>query len=142
MPLQKVVCGLLRNENRVLIGKRLDSNPKFGGFWEFPGGKVEGDENIYDAIKREFKEEFDIEIQPLHQFKSAIDDEVELIPIICNFVSGKAKMLVHSEISFVELKQLKEYKFTPLTDDIIKSLVGSYNIFFSTKRVKKLLKET
>ena len=38
--MQKVVCGLLRNEDRVLIGKRLDDNPNFGGYWEFPGGKV------------------------------------------------------------------------------------------------------
>jgi len=136
------VCGLLRNENRVLIGKRLDDNPNFGGFWEFPGGKVDLDENIYEAIRREFKEEFDIEIQPLHQFKSAIDDEIELIPIICNFVNGKAKMLVHSQIKFVELKQLKEYKFTPLTNIIIKSLTGSYSMFFSIKGVKKLLKKT
>ena len=80
--MQKVVCGLLRNEDRVLIGKRLDDNPNFGGYWEFPGGKVDDGETEYEALIREFKEEFDIEIQPFHQFKSAADNDVELIPFI------------------------------------------------------------
>jgi len=133
---QKVVCGLLRNENKVLIGKRLDDNPNFGGYWEFPGGKVDDGETEYEALKREFKEEFDIEIQPFHQFKSAIGDGVELIPFLCNYVSGKAVKRVHSDIKFVELSQLKNYTFTPLTGDIIKSVVGSYGMFFKAPRKK------
>lgn len=89
----KVVCGLLRNEDKVLIGKRLDTNPNWGGYWEFPGGKVEDDgETEYEALIREFREEFGIEIQPFHQFKSAVGDGIELIPFICDFVSGKASV--------------------------------------------------
>ena len=134
--MQKVVCGLLRNEDRVLIGKRLDDNPNFGGYWEFPGGKVDDGETEYEALIREFKEEFDIEIQPFHQFKSAADNDVELIPFICNYVSGKAVKKVHSELKFVELPQLKNYTFTPLTGDIIKSVVGSYSGFFRKPRIR------
>ena len=132
----KVVCGLLRNEDRVLIGKRLDNNPNWGGYWEFPGGKVDDGETEYEALIREFREELGIEIQPFHQFKSAIGDDVELIPFICDFVSGKASLGAHSEIKFVEIPNLKQYTFTPLTKDIITSVMGSYGGFFRKKKVK------
>ena len=45
----KVVCGVIFKNNKYLITQRGD----FKNFkkWEFPGGKVEPYENIFDAIK-------------------------------------------------------------------------------------------
>ncbi|MGP1347620.1 MAG: (deoxy)nucleoside triphosphate pyrophosphohydrolase [Phycisphaerales bacterium] len=46
---------------RVLITKREPHTP-YGGFWEFPGGKVEPDEPIPHAIIRECLEELGVRI--------------------------------------------------------------------------------
>ena len=63
MNLIEVVCGVVNNsENRILITQRGDKINKYK--WEFPGGKVNKEENINDSIKRELKEELGIDIIP------------------------------------------------------------------------------
>lgn len=60
-PLRQVVIGVLRKGDRYLIGKR-SPNGSYPKRWEFPGGKVEGDErlNLSDAMKRELNEELSL----------------------------------------------------------------------------------
>src|SRR5579872_2671749 len=53
--------------DRILISKRAEHLHQ-GGLWEFPGGKVEANETVQDALRRELFEELAIEItaqQPL-----------------------------------------------------------------------------
>ena len=45
---------LLNNQNKILVGKRID-NPK--NFWQMPQGGVEQNEDFLYAAKRELKEE-------------------------------------------------------------------------------------
>ena len=95
-----VVCGILILNDTILIAKRkLDSNN--GGEWEFPGGKVNDNENINTAIIREFKEELDIDIQPYHQLRTISNDDIEFTPFIVKLVGGKARLIVHDEVRFV-----------------------------------------
>ena len=54
------VC-ILAKKNKLLITQR-PPNKSYPLFWEFPGGKVEKNENFYDAAIRELKEELNISI--------------------------------------------------------------------------------
>jgi len=56
-----VAIGILQRGNKYLIQKRP---PKglLADLWEFPGGKIEKGETPQEALKREFKEELDIDI--------------------------------------------------------------------------------
>ena len=45
---------LLNQENKVLVGKRID-NPK--NFWQMPQGGVDQNENFLQAAKRDLEEE-------------------------------------------------------------------------------------
>ena len=45
---------LLNNDNKIFVGKRID-NPN--NFWQMPQGGVDGNENFFDAAKRELEEE-------------------------------------------------------------------------------------
>lgn len=60
-PIDVAVGILMKSNGDVLLGQRPAGKP-FPGYWEFPGGKVEPDESVFDALKREFVEELDIEI--------------------------------------------------------------------------------
>ena len=51
----KVVGGIIIDKNKILIAQR--SNQKEHPFkWEFPGGKIQENENPIEALKREIKE--------------------------------------------------------------------------------------
>ncbi len=45
---------LINNENKIFVGKRID-NPK--KFWQMPQGGINNNENLFQAAKRELKEE-------------------------------------------------------------------------------------
>ncbi len=57
-----VAVGVIENtKGEVLVAKR-DQDKHQGGKWEFPGGKVEPNEAVQDALIREFKEEVDLDL--------------------------------------------------------------------------------
>lgn len=60
-PVNVAVGILMKSNGDVLLGQRPEGKP-YAGYWEFPGGKVEQDESILDALKREFMEELGVEI--------------------------------------------------------------------------------
>ena len=54
----EVACGVMFDNNKkLLIGLRKDDY-----MWEFPGGKRELNETIEECLKREWKEELNLEI--------------------------------------------------------------------------------
>ena len=63
LPHKKIGVGVIWNRHgEILIDRRLDRG-EMAGLWEFPGGKIEPDETVEDCIRREIREELDIEIE-------------------------------------------------------------------------------
>ena len=56
-----VAVGVIKKNNNVFICKRADEQHQ-GGLWEFPGGKVEAGESVFQALKRELFEEVGLTI--------------------------------------------------------------------------------
>ena len=56
----EVVAGIVCRENKILATQRGYGEFKDG--WEFPGGKLEAGETRVDALKRELREELDMEV--------------------------------------------------------------------------------
>src|SRR5437773_10988335 len=52
----RVVAAIIRDGDRYVVAKRPMSKPQ-GGYWEFPGGKVEDGEAAEAALERELAEE-------------------------------------------------------------------------------------
>lgn len=52
---------ILNNQGDILIAERPAST-SHAGFWEFPGGKVDGQETTEQALARELREEVNIQI--------------------------------------------------------------------------------
>lgn len=56
---------LVRADGAVLFGQRPAGKP-YAGWWEFPGGKVERDESVEQALARELHEELGIDLRESH----------------------------------------------------------------------------
>jgi 8-oxo-dGTP diphosphatase len=56
-----VVAAIIVEQRRVLVTQRMIGT-HLAGAWEFPGGKVEVDEDPRDALVRELREELGIEV--------------------------------------------------------------------------------
>ena len=73
-----VVAGLILQEELLLVCQRKE-NATFPLKWEFPGGKVEKAETAEDALRRELKEELDIEadkFSELFRYKHKYSDKL------------------------------------------------------------------
>lgn len=60
-PIDVAVGILMKPNGDVLLAQRPTGKP-YAGYWEFPGGKVDPGESIFNALKREFVEELGVEI--------------------------------------------------------------------------------
>lgn len=55
-----VVTAILKNSDDQILIVQRPLNKELGGFWEFPGGKIEAGESADKALQRELKEEINI----------------------------------------------------------------------------------
>lgn len=62
---------IANREGKILLTKRSKNAKNEKGKWEVPGGAVEFGETLVGAIKREMKEELDIEIEIIEQLPAA-----------------------------------------------------------------------
>jgi len=65
------VQGLLVRDGRVLIGRRRVEPRK--GCWDLPGGFLEEAESPLDGLRREFREETGIAIEPVEWLGASVD---------------------------------------------------------------------
>lgn len=113
----KVVAALIEKDNRILIAKRLTGDPLLVAKWEFPGGKVETNEDEYHAIEREIKEEFELEIKAneflINNVCKYPNKTVDLRLYSCNYISGEFNLHDHSEYKWVEKEKLMNFDLAP-----------------------------
>ena len=78
--------------------------------WEFPGGKIEEGENVIECIKREIKEEINIEIEVVKQLSNSIYNygtfTINLIPFLSKYVSGEIILSEHSNYKLLDKSEL------------------------------------
>lgn len=61
--LVQVAVGVLVREDGAFLLTSRPAGKAYAGYWEFPGGKLEADETIEQALRRELQEEIGITIE-------------------------------------------------------------------------------
>ena len=69
-----IAVALITNEDNEILITQRPMDVHLGGLWEFPGGKVEQGETIYQALVREIKEELTIDILSAEPFRVVCHD--------------------------------------------------------------------
>lgn len=120
-----VVAALIWQDDKILICKR-PKHKSLPLMWEFPGGKIEDGETTHGALKREIKEELDVEIITGYTLGNTIyhyeDFSVCLTFINAVIVSGKLKSLEHEEIKWVNISELGAHEFCSADEEILDKL--------------------
>jgi 8-oxo-dGTP diphosphatase len=104
-----VTCAIIIINNKILVTQRSEKM-KLPLKWEFPGGKLEENESKIDCIKREIKEEINIDIEILKKLSNSIynygDFKINLIPFLAKHVLGEIKLTEHRDYKLLEKVEL------------------------------------
>ena len=108
----QVTCAIIEKNGKILCAKRSEKM-KLSLKWEFPGGKIEANENLEACLKREIREELGIEINILEQlpsFKHSYSENfsIELFPFRCNNLTQEIHLTEHKQIKWLSLEKLNE----------------------------------
>jgi 8-oxo-dGTP diphosphatase len=57
-----VVCALIHRNGKIFVARRAATKAIFPGRFELPGGHVDLGENLKNALKRELREELQVEV--------------------------------------------------------------------------------
>jgi|ERR1044071_3799123 8-oxo-dGTP diphosphatase len=131
-----VVAGIMLQQDRVLICQRK-ADAAFPLKWEFPGGKVEPNEGLEDALERELDEELGIRIECPEEFRRYRHTyesgfEVELCFFLVSQYSGAIENKLFQEITWAKLTELSSFDF----------LAGDRGVIEALQEVENLKKET
>lgn len=122
-----VTCAIIYIENKILVAQRSDKM-KLPLKWEFPGGKLEKREDEVDCIKREIKEELNIEIEVFKKLSNSIYDygnfKINLIPFMAKYISGEILLSEHKDYRLLEKSELLNLDWAeadiPILDEFLK----------------------
>ena len=120
-----VVAAIIIKDDKFFIAQR-NRNKHMGLSWEFPGGKVEKGETFEIALKREIKEELNINIAINNKLgEENYKDEkinVKLHYFLCSHTSGEIYLNEHEDSAWISKNEFKNYNFAEGDSDIINLL--------------------
>ena len=123
-----VTAGVIFKQGKILVTQRKEDSPH-GLLWEFPGGKVEEGEEPREALRRELKEELDIEAEVGMIFEVVFhlypQHPILLLTYRCRQEKVVPKPLACHGLRWVSLRELRELVMPPADDPIRKHLCSS-----------------
>ena len=124
-----VTAGVIMKRGKILVTQRKEDSPH-GLLWEFPGGKVEEGEEPREALRRELKEELDIEAEVGMIFEVVFhlypEHPILLLAYRCRQEKGVPKPLACQGLRWVSLRELRELVMPPADDPIRKQLFSDH----------------
>lgn len=111
-----VTAGVIIRRKRVLVTQRRGDALR-GGLWEFPGGKVNDEEDPRKALERELKEELGIDTQVGEVLETAFhlypEYPILLLAYRCRIKKGIPRPIGCQDLRWVGLKELMELPMPP-----------------------------
>ena len=106
--------GFIVRNNKLLILKRSSDEVHKANIWEIPGGRLELGEDPFEGLKREVKEETNVDIEVLHPIKvrhfvREDGKTITMLIFLCKALNENVKISEeHSDFDWVEIENCKE----------------------------------
>jgi len=118
-----VMVAVVQNPQGEILLALRPKEAHQGGFWEFPGGKLEPDETPVQGLARELREELAIEplaSEPLTRISHDYGDKAVLLDVYrVDAYSGEPRGNEGQQIRWVAPEDLSHYEFPAANRDII-----------------------
>jgi mutator protein MutT len=125
-----VAAAIIRKDDLILLTRRL-ATVHLAGLWEFPGGKVEPEESLEAALRRELREELDIEANVLDEFYTTTHHyptkSVELHFFNCTIASGELRAIEVAEFRWVKSSELHAFEFPEADRELVDRLARPHS---------------
>lgn len=103
----EVVAAVIRHGDKIFATQR--GYGEFKDMWEFPGGKMEADEEPQSALVREIKEELDTDIKVGELIKTVDTDypnfHITMHVYWCSVLSGELTLLEHEAAKWLNIDE-------------------------------------
>jgi 8-oxo-dGTP diphosphatase len=124
----RVVAAVVEHEGHYLITQRRET-AVLPNLWEFPGGRVEGDEADEEALKRELRERLDAEARIGKKLGEKVHDyegyRVALVLYEAILVEGKPlKARRVKDFRWVKSADFEQYPFPDADQQTMDQLLG------------------
>ncbi len=108
---EHAVLVLKNSSNEILFVKRSMQKKILPGAWAFPSGTLEKEENVYETIKREAREELGIEVNPLKILvKTELQEfSAKLCFVLCEIKKGTPRINEPKEIEKIEWMTFNDF---------------------------------
>ena len=108
--MRTVVAGAITSsDGRLLLAQR--SYPaQVAGLWELPGGKVEPGEELAAALRRELREELEIDVEVGALLAETVElaHDLTLVALWARIVDGVPRAVEHSRLVWVSVDELED----------------------------------
>lgn len=121
-----VVAAVIMKEGKVFATQRGYGEFKDG--WEFPGGKVEAGESPEEALRREIREELEVEVNVGDLIDTIEYDypafHLSMKCYACTIAGGSPHLLEHEAARWLAAGQLDSVAWLPADITLIPKIAG------------------
>ena len=104
---------------------------EFKDWWEFPGGKIEQGESPEEALKREIREELDVDIYILNKIATIEYDyptfHLHMECFLCNLAEGRPQLLEAEQALWLTSEHLDSVKWLPADLVVVQQLKSCFS---------------
>ena len=123
----EVAAAVIEQDGRYLITQRgWDSH--LAGLWEFPGGKRHSGESLEECLRREIREELDLQVEVGDKLDQVIyaheEREVILHFFRCRIIAGTPRPQQGQACRWVAPSEFPDYQFPPADARLLRLLSG------------------
>ena len=122
------VVGAAIIENQKLLAAKRSEGRSLGGYWEFPGGKINEGETPEDALQREVFEEFGANATIFEKLDEPFEKEYDFGTVVLEILYARldskiTKTIEPEELRWVTEEEALKLDWAPTDVPVIEELV-------------------
>jgi mutator protein MutT len=124
-----VTAAIIKKDGLILAARKRPGL-HLAGYWEFPGGKIEGNETAEQCLARELKEEFGVHCVVGDFLTESVHDygtrTIRLLGYHVTHSDGDFQLSDHDEIRWLPIDTLPSLQWAPADIPLVQKLVANH----------------